>query len=497
MASVVASGDAASDTPSSKKFPTTPTPIEPEEPVASSSDDDSEDGDPSTHPSNRAKAKALSIPEILEQILLNLRICDLIFPIPLVCRQWRDTIEGSSKLQQALFLSPLPGGPLYLSSHPSLRPKWIAHENDRHTHIISVNPFYTRFLGYCAGRVRREDLRKFARPEASWRGMLVCQPPVAERVFERGSVVRAGDAVLRCGDGGLRLDSRELLRERERGEFWLKAFRSDVGRHFTSRSVNIFKDGFGLAGVGGNSQWKKVERAFEVLRSAWKHIAAAKKEFMSYAIRCCGSEGIQSLTRPYKHLPQCMKAIRHIPPPLLTYPITQHLTCQQNHPRKPQSIPIPPLTTKQRKKAPAEHSTPSNRGQKREQRRSEVQIEAPHQTAKLSPTSQPSACRLAKARGKLPHHLTLSHTNDREEVQRYNDTWKRRYSSHTCITVPLSYTRPSLLYWCPLSTPGQTVYLIKNLHRQTASPHEACQPPAPSTSPITQTPHLPHEFGIY
>ncbi|KAK5726954.1 hypothetical protein LTR15_002845 [Elasticomyces elasticus] len=56
-------------------------------------------------PSLTAQINALDLPEILENILLNLRIRDLLFS-QAVCRRWKATVDSSVWIQRALFFIP-------------------------------------------------------------------------------------------------------------------------------------------------------------------------------------------------------------------------------------------------------------------------------------------------------------------------------------------------------------------------------------------------------
>lgn len=121
-----------------------------------------------------------AIPELAEKILLNLPIKELLANAQRVCKSWHTIIEHSPRLQQALFFSPLPGGLLKLlflgSGRKALR--WTEDPSDHRYHKVLANPFnkYLRELGVYSGNI---DKRKeaFLREDASWRRMLVCQPP--------------------------------------------------------------------------------------------------------------------------------------------------------------------------------------------------------------------------------------------------------------------------------------------------------------------------------
>ena len=54
--------------------------------------------------------KALETPELLELILLELPMKDLLLNAQRVCRRWKANIDGSIKLQRALFFTPETAG---------------------------------------------------------------------------------------------------------------------------------------------------------------------------------------------------------------------------------------------------------------------------------------------------------------------------------------------------------------------------------------------------
>lgn len=72
----------------------------------------------------------MDVVEVLETIFLNLALTELLLPVPLVCRQWRDTIIGSPRLQQSLCLSPIPR--VRLSLDLQSMGGWVKNEYDEH-----------------------------------------------------------------------------------------------------------------------------------------------------------------------------------------------------------------------------------------------------------------------------------------------------------------------------------------------------------------------------
>ncbi|KAI2629476.1 hypothetical protein GGS21DRAFT_526363 [Xylaria nigripes] len=126
--------------------------------------------------SSQARDSVLLTAELLEEILLHLDMRSL-FIVQRVSRQWRDLIATSPKIQRALFLRPA-----VPSSDPPIRnpllaqvfPSWFSTraeaENHPRTHICSedveIVPISNEFRNPA-----------FKHPDASWRRMLVCQPP--------------------------------------------------------------------------------------------------------------------------------------------------------------------------------------------------------------------------------------------------------------------------------------------------------------------------------
>ncbi|KAF7133940.1 hypothetical protein CNMCM5793_005466 [Aspergillus hiratsukae] len=116
----------------------------------------------------------LSTPELLEYILFYLDVQSLLTSAQRVCRSWTRLIQTSTRLQQALFLKPIPPE----KCREKLRNPLLA----RHFWKLfppSMNPYGVRECSYL-GLPGSEDIRqKFFRHEASWRRMLVQQPPAS------------------------------------------------------------------------------------------------------------------------------------------------------------------------------------------------------------------------------------------------------------------------------------------------------------------------------
>lgn len=72
----------------------------------------------------------------------------------------------------------MPGGPLQSCGNGTGDRRWAKDETDTHRYTVFANPFYFRHSGQWSKKVRQSDLKKLDRPEASWRRMLVSQPPI-------------------------------------------------------------------------------------------------------------------------------------------------------------------------------------------------------------------------------------------------------------------------------------------------------------------------------
>ncbi|KAJ5953301.1 hypothetical protein N7454_000197 [Penicillium verhagenii] len=138
--------------------------------------------------------RILSITEILEGILLHLDLRTLLTTAQLVNRGWRQLIRESTQIQEALFLNPENGrrgrsepvlNPLLLDAFPSLFPKPGGTSS-----IISF-----KLLDMVQ---TPEKLAAYARKDASWRKMLVQQPPITEFAFADVTHAMVGDSFEQC-----------------------------------------------------------------------------------------------------------------------------------------------------------------------------------------------------------------------------------------------------------------------------------------------------------
>ncbi|PYI35262.1 hypothetical protein BP00DRAFT_308465, partial [Aspergillus indologenus CBS 114.80] len=124
------------------------------------------------------QCRVVLIPELLEMILLHLNMRDLLLSSR-VCRLWYDVIQQSSRIQQALFFRPYRQRAAI--GEPGLKNALVRDKlwdeffarvlnsrrrpgNERH-HLPKIESR------------KREDA--YLRPEASWRKMLLHQPPTS------------------------------------------------------------------------------------------------------------------------------------------------------------------------------------------------------------------------------------------------------------------------------------------------------------------------------
>ncbi|PQE28376.1 f-box domain protein [Rutstroemia sp. NJR-2017a BBW] len=136
--------------------------------------------------------KVFAIPELLELILLQLPFLDLV-RAQMVSGSFYDVIESSTQLQQALFLRASPATSIPIPN-PLLQPCANAQFLDlRSSHIrcrYIHNPRGRRrndsftwptVAARCDSKLRVDFTNKAVRrSEASWRRMLIVQPPVAQ-----------------------------------------------------------------------------------------------------------------------------------------------------------------------------------------------------------------------------------------------------------------------------------------------------------------------------
>ncbi|KAK3630919.1 hypothetical protein LTR56_017192 [Elasticomyces elasticus] len=126
-------------------------------------------------------SQALAVPELLENMLLQLPIRDLLFAQK-VCTEWKDVIDTSPSIQRALFLKP--GTPA------DVDPKWTG--RDRHLcghdgKAVAPNPLLlARRAVFVPHHIIRQDVLE-TEERSSCHCMYITQPPVAIRAEFRQS----------------------------------------------------------------------------------------------------------------------------------------------------------------------------------------------------------------------------------------------------------------------------------------------------------------------
>ncbi|KAJ5827729.1 hypothetical protein N7447_004492 [Penicillium robsamsonii] len=174
------------------------------------------------------QSRALSIPEIFELILLNLDIRTLLTKATRICHTWSHFINSSPRIQWTLFFRPLDNAlnkpkiqnPLLAETFPS-----IFHQSGssnggstkyNDTDVDTANEDTTSNLTFTTFDMVRNPHKwdAYIRPEASWRRMLVQQPPVYTVSLLRSNVGHGGQYLYiyealddqKEPAGGLRMD---------------------------------------------------------------------------------------------------------------------------------------------------------------------------------------------------------------------------------------------------------------------------------------------------
>ncbi|KAI8945490.1 hypothetical protein F4801DRAFT_124818 [Xylaria longipes] len=152
--------------------------------------------------------------ELLQEILLQLDMRTLLTSAQLVSRQWHELITSSPALKQALYFEPVPWASGSATQNPLLAevfPPWFPEET-KDEQVDGTKP---------PKMINREDFRSlpmakasrrhaFMHPSATWRHMLVQQPPILSLGRWTTSHAMMGDFhafPLQEFPGGLRMGS--------------------------------------------------------------------------------------------------------------------------------------------------------------------------------------------------------------------------------------------------------------------------------------------------
>lgn len=147
--------------------------------------------------------KVLSTAELLELILLQLDLRTLLTAAQRICRYWKTLIRDSPSLRKYLFLMPDESAPK--SWNPLLAeafPSFFSRDGTSATG-------FGRFTFATFDMIQRPDkITAYNRKEASWRRMLVQQPPILELAFfdvVSSRMVRYSQSIIRVGSQVLHL----------------------------------------------------------------------------------------------------------------------------------------------------------------------------------------------------------------------------------------------------------------------------------------------------
>ncbi|KAJ5118410.1 hypothetical protein N7448_010119 [Penicillium atrosanguineum] len=162
-----------------------------------------------------ATKKGLDIPEILELILARMDMRTLLTSAQRVCHDWAKLISKSPSIQKALFFTPIKNSkwgveerilnPLLKETFPSFFPAW---DRTKHYEFNFSDLTMTKDA---------TTMAQFVRKDASWRKMLVQQPPASDvGLFHirhgkggdsaRSSSIPAAKETQEFGNDGLRME---------------------------------------------------------------------------------------------------------------------------------------------------------------------------------------------------------------------------------------------------------------------------------------------------
>lgn len=122
-----------------------------------------------TKPQSLACLAVFDTAELAEAIFLELPMRGLLVNVQRTCKQWKAVLDGSRKLQQAMFFEPIADQAL----HPDT-PHELA-ETRPAAHPLVIGPY----LNPRADKYKYSQLDVLWRLNASWRRQLVSQPPIA------------------------------------------------------------------------------------------------------------------------------------------------------------------------------------------------------------------------------------------------------------------------------------------------------------------------------
>ena len=124
----------------------------------------------------------LQTPELLQETLLHLDMRTLLTAAQRVSRQWHELITTSPALQQTLYFAPITSASAPATQNPLLSelfPCWFREEESGRKDANTSKPVLIDRKTFSRLPMAEESRRHaFLYPKASWRHMLVRQPPV-------------------------------------------------------------------------------------------------------------------------------------------------------------------------------------------------------------------------------------------------------------------------------------------------------------------------------
>ncbi|RAK82053.1 uncharacterized protein BO72DRAFT_523922 [Aspergillus fijiensis CBS 313.89] len=153
--------------------------------------------------------QVLALPELLEPILLALDLRTLLTSAQRVCTQWRSIVQRSSSLQEKLFFKPRATAKRHYSPEPIFNPL-LTTAFPAIFHAVS--PHRGREFNIADLELITHPAKRTAylRPEASWRSMLIQQPPTSSfGIVQRsgGQLGYSGSYEIMKTEGGLRMEA--------------------------------------------------------------------------------------------------------------------------------------------------------------------------------------------------------------------------------------------------------------------------------------------------
>jgi len=208
---------------------------------------------------------AFGTPEILEQILLELPIKDILL-VQRVNKTFHATVTDSPRLQQAVFLKPVPGKPLH-RRYDEISTPWAEGPEDPKCYTILRNPWYGTLVQlYKTPPTTHAARDAVGRPEASWRRMHVCQPPITAIWVNDDNGYYSGLALDPVGHrtntcpGGV-FTGAPAIEDLENASEVVKGLTyGDMAKIYREKKE------VRMIGVNGSSMWKDVEFGYEVKR---------------------------------------------------------------------------------------------------------------------------------------------------------------------------------------------------------------------------------------